>query len=264
MKNFKFNFKKFVVLLIFLFLSFQVFAKPPKKEILTLNNSIIYDLFLNYELTQKNGNLSTITDFMPNLNQNVKYKSISFTSNIADVKQNCEISFNENGTINSIVYDADDTRYRYNLIYDGNQLTTINISNKPKISFQYDKKGRISSITRQRNSEVSFEYNFEYLDNENKANIKLIVIENNKRTPGSRNYYLTWNSNYRLESYCFDSYCSKNIQYTPQGDLLSYTFSTANADNILSTWDYISFDDKQNWTERQSKKFFFKRKIEYY
>lgn len=81
MINNKFNLKKSVAILIGLMLSFQAYSGPSKKNILKINNSLIFDLFLNYELAEKNGNLAAIIDFLPNLN-NVNYKSIRLTSNI--------------------------------------------------------------------------------------------------------------------------------------------------------------------------------------
>lgn len=261
MKKNMFDLKKYVVIWIVLLLSIQAYSGPSKKDVLKLNNSLIFDLFLNYELTEKNGNLATIIDFLPNLN-NVNYKNIRLTSNVGGENQICSFTFNEDGTIGKIAYEVNDKIYRYDLIYKGNQLTSINIADKPKISFGYDKKGKLITITREKGG-GAFEYNFEYLDGENKANIKLIVVQGEKRSPSSRKYYVTWDAGLKLESYCFDVYCSKNLKYTSQGDLLSYFFASVNEDNNIATWEYSSLDEKQNWIERKSKDIVFTRFIGY-
>lgn len=261
MINNKFNLKKSVAILIGLMLSFQAYSGPSKKNILKINNSLIFDLFLNYELAEKNGNLAAIIDFLPNLN-NVNYKSIRLTSNIGGENQICNFTFNEKGTIEKIGYEVNDKIYRYDFIYKDAQLTGINIADKPKISFGYDKKGRIITITREK-SGGAYEYNFEYPDGENKTNIKLIVVQGEKRSPSIRKYYAIWDSELKLESYCFHVYCSKNIKYNSQGDLLSCSFANVNEDNNIMTWNYSTTDTNQNWTERKSKNIAFNRTFEY-
>jgi hypothetical protein len=232
-----------------------------KKDIQKINNSIIYDLFMNFELTGKNGNLSTIIDFLPNMS-NVNFKNIKLTSNAGGEDQYCSFIFNENGIIENIAYEINNIIYKYDFVYEGNRLTSINIGGKPKISFGYNKKMQLITIKREK-SGGAFEYNFEYLDGENKANIKLVVIQGEKKSLSPRNYYVTWDNQFKINAYCLDVYCSKNIQYAAQGDLLSYSFSTANADNNLATWDYTGIDEKGNWIERKSNKILFSRTIVY-
>ncbi len=257
----KFDLKKSIVILIGLLLSVQAYSRPSKKDILKLNNALIYDLFINYELSEKNGNLATIIDFLPNLN-NVNYKKMKLTSNVGGENQICSFTFNKNETIRKISYEVNNKIYQYDFVYSGKQLTRINIADKPKISFEYDKKGKLTTITRKK-SGVAFEYNLEYLDDENKANIKLIVVQGEKRRSSSRKYYVTWGTELKLKSYCFDVYCSKNLKYTSQGDLLSYSFASVNEDNNIATWEYSAIDEKQNWIERKYKNNEFKRTIEY-
>ena len=261
MINNKFNLKKSLAILVGLMLSLQAYSGPSKKNIVKLNNSLIFDLFLNYELTERNENLAAIIDFLPNLN-NVNYKNIGLTSNIGGENQICNFTFNEKGAIEKMTYEINNKIYRYNFIYKDAQLTGINIADKPKISFGYDKKGRIITITREK-SGGAYEYNFEYPDGENKANIKLIVVQGEKRSASNRKYYATWDSELKLESYCFHVYCSKNIKYNSQGDLLSCSFANVNEDNNIMTWDYSGTDEKQNWIERKSKDIVFNRTVGY-
>ena len=71
--------KKIAIVLIGLMFSIQSYCDYSKNEIQKINNSLIYDLFMNYELTVKNGNLSTVVDFFPCMN-NVNFKNIRLTS----------------------------------------------------------------------------------------------------------------------------------------------------------------------------------------
>lgn len=257
----RFNFKRSILILVGLLLSIQAYCGESKNDIKKLNNSLIFDLFVNYELTEKNGNLATIIDFFPSFN-NINYKNIRLTSNAGGENQVCSFNFNENGTIRKVAYEVNNRIYRYDFVYEGNQLTSINIAGKPKVSFEYDTKGRLLTITRKKGG-GAFEYNFEYLKEENKANIKLIVVQGEKRRSSTRKYYVSWNTDLKLESYYFDVYRSESIKYTSQGDLLSYSFASAHEDNNSATWDYSNVDEKQNWIERKYKDIVFNRTIEY-
>ena len=257
----RFKFVIVIMIIIGLLISVQAFCSLTKKDIQKLNNSLIFDLFVNYELAVKNGNLVTIIDFLPNLNV-IDFKVIKLTSNVGGENQVCDFSFNKNGAIGKINYEVNDKIYRYEFIYSGTQLASINIAGKPKIILIYDKKGRLLTITREKGG-GAFEYNFEYLDGENKANIKLIVIQGEKRSPSKRKYNVSWDRELKLESYCIDAFCSKNIKYTSKGDLLSYSFASVNEDNNIVNWVYSGFDEKQNWVERKSNDILFSRTIEY-
>ncbi|MBN1185793.1 MAG: hypothetical protein JXB49_26160 [Bacteroidales bacterium] len=231
------------------------------KEIQTLNHSIIYDLFVNYELTEKNGNLATIIDFFPALTDD-KYKSVKLNSNVGGDDQVCNFIFNDNGNIEKFIYEINGKYAQYDFIYEGSLLTGINIAGKPKVSFAYSRTGQLISITREKNG-ASFVYNFDYIKGENKANIKLIVIQEEKARASTQNYYVTWDTGFKIESYCFDVYCNDNLKYNSKGDLLSFSFTNVSADNNDSAWDYSKVDAKQNWTERNSEDIVFTRMIEY-
>ena len=108
------------------------------------------------------------------------------------------------------------------------------------------------------------EYLFEYIEGENKANIKVATIQDGKRKESrSQRSYVTWNANQKIESYCIDIFCSKNLNYSPQGDLLSFSFAAVNDDNSKAVWEYSKVDEKQNWTERTFKSYFFNRTFVY-
>lgn len=253
--------KTISMVLIGLTLSTQALCRQSKKDIQKINNTLIFDLFINYELTEKNGNIATIIDFSPKMENN-KYKIVKLKSNIGGTNQVCEFNFNDSQSVESITYEVNNKRYEYDLIYTENRLTDINIAGKPKINFGYDKKGRLTTITRQK-SGVAFEYNFEYIKGEDKADLKLIVVQGESRRPSNRKYYATWNNNLNLESYCLDVYCSKSIKYTSQEDVLSFSFESVDENNNGLTWEYSAMDSYKNWTERKRKDIVFNRSIEY-
>ena len=258
----KSNIKNSLLLLFVLFLSFEAYSAPSKKEIQKLNNSIIFDLLVNYELTGRNGNLSAIIDFMPNM-ENVNYRSLVLKTNIGDQNQTCSFEFNDNRTISNLKYEVNGKTYRFEFNYEANRLVNIHIGGKPKLLFTYTKKGQILTVTRDNGGQEA-EYTFEYLEGENKANIKLAVIQNgNRKESRSQRSYLTWNAKHKIESYCFDVFCSKNLSYSPQGDLLSFNFAAVNDDNSKAVWEYSALDDKLNWTERKFQNYLFTRTIEY-
>lgn len=241
--------------------SVYAFCGPSKENIQKLNNSIIFDLFINYELTEKNGNLVTIADFIPSLDK-ANYDNIKLESNIGRVNQRCSFNFNENGTIGNISYEVNEKIYRYDLIYEGSNLIKINIAGKPKISFIYDNSGRILTINREKGGGL-FEYNFDYAEGENKALIKLFVIQGEKKRPSTQRYYVSWDAGYKIESFCIGEYCSNNIKYSNGQYILSYSFASVNNDSNIATWEYVAFDSRQNWIERKSKDIFSTRTIEY-
>lgn len=164
-------------------ISIQAISAQSKNDIQKLNNALIFDLFMNYEITEKNGNLATIIDYFPNMDFS-EYKSININSNLGGENEVTNFIFNDKGNMVSMSYEVNDKIYRYEFVYDGTQLSGVNIAEKLKIRFSYDTKGRLLTISREKGG-GTLEYNFEYLESENKANIKLIVILEGKRRPDS-------------------------------------------------------------------------------
>ncbi len=235
-------------------------VKAANKNIQKLNNALIFDLFMNFEITEKNGNLSTIIDYLPNTN-NTDFKKIEINSNMGGEEEVSQFEYNDKGFILKLIYQVNDKLYRYEFFYDGNRLATVNIAGKKKISLAYDKKGRLQSITRFGNG-AALEYNFVYLNGENKANIALVVIQGEKRSPSKRKYFVTWNDQFKIDSYCIDVYCSNNLTYSQKGDLTAFKFSNVSSDNIEANWEY-RYDNQGNWIERKVKDSVCKRTIEY-
>jgi hypothetical protein len=187
---------------------------------------------------------------------------MKLTSNAGGTNQLCSFTFNKNKTVGKIVYEVNRKIYNYDFVYNGDQLASINIADKPKISFGYDKYGRLKTITREIQDRI-FEYKLEYISGKNRANIKLFVVQGKNRRPSPEDYFVTWNSELKLESYCIDIYCSKDLKYTSRGDLLSYAFDNDDEYPVIVQWEYSAFDKKRNWVERKYKDIVFNRDIEY-
>lgn len=247
-------------LLCFIFISQQLNAQN-RKSTKKINNSIIFDLYMNYELTEKNGNLSTIIDFFPSTDFK-EYKKVTIDSNVGGEKGICSFYYNDKGAINKVTYQINRKIYTYEFIYDGKYISYIKIAGKKKIEFVYDRYKKIKTIKRIMKG-AEFEFNFDYTKSKKKFDIELVVIQGVKRRPSSRKYYATLNSDYKLKEYYIDVFSSKDLEYTKSGDLLNSSFTTVNEDNNKAEWKYISVDDEKNWTERSFNKILFKRTIKY-
>jgi len=242
-----------------LLISIQAVASPTKKEIKKLNNALIFDLFMNFEISEKNGNLTAIIDYFPN-SLGRECKSISINSNIGDSDETITFNFN-NDLVENLTYNTNRILYTYDFIYEKRQLSFIKINEKAKFSFTYDKKGRLTTIKRSNNN-ASLEYNFDYKLEEKKVNINVVLIQKETRKPISRKHFVTWNDSYKIASYEFDAYRGYNLNYSDKEDLLSFSFTNAVEGNNNVTWNY-TFDDKGNWVERRFEETTFKRTIYY-
>lgn len=251
------NFKFFFVLTACVLFSINVYCEPHEKEIKDINNSLIYDLYINYELTEKNGNLPLVIDFLPR-SKITNYKAVTLTSNVGDEDQVVRYVYKNNGSLSSVIYTIGDRKYKYDFVYKEGRIIRGDIAGKLKIKFEYDQKGRLNKIIRYAKSS-SYEHLFTYDKKERKVAIELIFVTNENRKSSSRKYYASWNSELKLESYCFDVYCKKNMKYTSQGNLLSFSFD----DNKTIKWEYSVMDEKGNWTERKIQEILFRRVIEY-
>ncbi len=252
------------VALLTLFYSCELTEDNPKlskEDTKKLNNSIIFDLYLNYELTSRNSNLATIIDFLPNTDE-ADYTSVVTTTNVGGEEQVCTVTFNSDSTVSQIIYEIGSVYYRYDFVYDNGLLETINIKDVPKISMVYDADNRLQSITRISGSN-EYEFSFDYTDKENRTAISFTLIEGADRNTSSSSYGITWNSDYKLESIDFLEYSTNEIIYNSKGDISSFSFVTVNDDNAESTWEYTSYDDHQNWLDRKSGTTEFNRVIEY-
>ena len=237
------------------------------EQIDKVNNTIIYDLFLNYELSEKNRNLSAIIDYLPSISGDL-VSEIKMESSVAGNDEITVFTYNETGNLSSIKYQVDrgdsrPSRYIYELFYNSGYLTHINIADKRRIDFKYDSMGRIASINRRKNEEVVFEYTFEYLPDSNKADITLYVVQSEDRRISNRPYYVSWDSQSRLDAYNFDVYSANSYSYNNDtGTLSAIYFDRVDSDNNKIEWEY-EYDDSGNWIKKSASGSSFSRIISY-
>ena len=231
-----------------------------KTDIRKLNKALIFDLFMNYEISERNSNLSTIVDYIPGSDFK-SFRSIRTESNMGGKDEMCNFEFNKNGTLNSMLYEIEGITYNYEFNYENKILESVSIGGNKKILFNYNKKGKLQTIKRLANGR-SWECNFNYINGENKAEIKTFVTLDGKKIANPEEYFVTWNDQFKLTAYSLDIYAAKNIKYSRKGDCISFSFNSVRKDNNQSGWEY-TFDNKGNWIDRKFKNEMFKRIIEY-
>jgi hypothetical protein len=223
-----------------------------------LSQAIIFDLFMNYELTLKNGNLNVIIDYIPSLDKK-EMKRVELTSNYGHEDEKTNFVYNDKFELQQIVYQHADKQYNYEFNYSNGLPVSVNIAGKKRIEFLYS-YDTLKSIVREQNGTL-FEHDLTYLPDQPKADIKFFVTNKGKRQASSSNYFVGWNNDYKLTDYSLDMYTAKGITYA-NGGVASFTTSNSDGKEIVANWEY-SADEKSNWTERKLDKFAAKRAIEY-
>lgn len=229
-----------------------------KPEISKLNNAIIFDLFLNYELTDKNGNNAVLMDYLPN-SGNTSFRKIEMSSNYGGENESTSFTYNDNGMLQQIYYQKNDKYYVYDILYENEKPASVSIGGNKKITFTYS-NDTLKTISREKSGGV-LEYNFKHVPGEKKAFIKLIVIRDGKRLPSSSDYFVAWNDRYNLTSYNLDVYRATENTYAESGYLTTFVYFP-NDTKKTATWEYV-FDDRANWTERKFNTYTVKRTLQY-
>lgn len=233
-------------------------AAQNKSDISKLNDAIIFDLFLNYELTDKNGNNAILMDYLPN-SGNKAFRKIEMLSNYGGENESTNFTYNDNGMLQQIYYQKNDKYYVYDITYENDRPSMVSIGGSKKITFTYS-NDTLKTITREKSGGV-LEYNFKYIPGEKQAAIKLIVIRDGKRLPSSSDYFVVWNDRYNLTSYNLDVCRAMENTYAESGYLTTFVYFP-NDTKKTATWEYV-LDDKANWTERKFNTYTVKRKLEY-
>ena len=87
---------------------------------------------MNFEITEKNGNLSPMIDYFPNTGI-PDFKRIEMKSNLGGEDEESQFDFNEKGYVSKLIYQVNDKLYWYEFFYEGNNLTNVNIAGKKRI-----------------------------------------------------------------------------------------------------------------------------------
>jgi hypothetical protein len=251
------KFNNFILPLITLgIFSFNFVTASGKKDVQKINNMLIYDFYMNYELAERNGNLTTILDYFPHTG-NSPVSSIKIQSTEKS-KEILTFQYNPKNDIEKLVYEVRRKTYAYDFIYDNDQLSSVNIDGEKKITFGYNKE-KLVSITRvtiHGSLELSIEYEGK------KAKINVVVVEDGQKKTSFKIVFVTWNNDYRMTSYQFDAYAAQNLTYSDKGDMTSFEFLSMTSGKIVIKWQY-AYDDKGNWTEKKSEYFGFNRTTTY-
>lgn len=230
-----------------------------KKEISKINHTIIFDYYINMEIVERNDNLSSLVNYIPNNNK--KIKTITEESNEGGANEITTYTFN-NGALTQFIYQVNNKRYRYDFDYEGEILKSVSIADKKRIFIQYDSQGRVSMIRREGDSDVAYEFNVSYIDNDRKAIIKITNIADGNKRISNRIYYVVYDKKCKIKSYRYDSYEGNNFIYSSKGDLTSFSFTNVDKQNNRAEWLY-TYDDKGNWIEKKLAGSLHKRTIVY-
>ncbi len=231
-----------------------------QKNISKMNHAIIFDYYMNMEIIERNNNLSTLVNYIPNVNN--KIKGIKEESNEGGAVEVTTYTFNDNGTLGQFIYQNNDKVYRYNFDYEGERLKSVSIADKKRIFIEYDNLGRVSLIRREGGFDVAYEFNVNYIDKDRQANIKVTHISDGNRRTSNRIYYVVCNKDFRMKSFRYDSYEGSDFVYSKKGDLVSFFFTNVDKKNNRAEWVY-SYDNKGNWIEKKLSGSLHKRTIEY-
>ena len=223
-----------------------------------LNDAIVFDLFLNYELTEKNGNLSTLMDYLPRRGA-TPFRRVEASSNYGGEDESATFSYGDGGRLDRIDYRRGDRLFVYEISYDAGRPASIAVGGRKRIDLTY-RNDTLVAITRDRNGAL-FEYALEYRAGGSRADIKLIVVTNGKRARSSSPYFVAWDDRRRVTAFSLDIYTGRDITYSDAGDVATFAYF-ANDEQRTARWDHVR-DAKSSWTERRFNKLLAKRNIHY-
>jgi hypothetical protein len=222
-------------------------------------NGAIIDLFLNYELTEKNGNSSTLIDYLPRQARS-PLKRVEMTSNYGGEDEHTTFAYGDRGRLEHVTYQRGDKLYQYDLTYEQDRPASVAIAGMKRITFGY-RGDTLVTITRERTGGI-LEYALDYPLGQNRADLKLTVVIDGKRKPSPSKYYATWDDRRRLTGYALGTYTGRDITYSDAGDVATFTHFTHDDQARTMKWDYV-LDPKSSWTERRLEKLLVKRSIQY-
>jgi hypothetical protein len=222
------------------------------------NDAIVFDLFLNYELTEKNGNLSTLMDYLP-ARGTPAFRKIEMSSNYGGEDESATFAYGDRGRLERIDYRRGDRLFVYEISYDAERPVSIAVGGRKRIDLTY-RNDTLVAITRERNGAL-FEYALDYRDGERRADIGLVVVMNGKRARSSSPYFVVWDDRQRIAAFSLDVYTGRDITYADAGDVATFAYF-ANDEQRTARWDHVR-DAKSTWTERRFRKLLAKRTIQY-
>lgn len=237
-------------------------------------NSMISSLFLNYELTRKNGEIKILFPFVYKMNES-NILNITSSLNLTGEENELLLHYDEKGSLKKIDYSKSSAKenvvnFKYDLIYEDSFLKSVKINGVEKYVLEY-KDGLVDYVSIKRNKDI-YRYGVEI--HHNVAYLKLDIIEDgvykasnlfiNKGIDGMSKDKIDWNRDFQISSFSFDIFKSKNIVYDNYSNIVSLNFSDVHSYENELKLDY-SYDKKNNWitSKELSKNFEINRKIVY-
>lgn len=222
-------------------------------------NSLITKFILDYELTQKNYNISAIYSYLPTIKNNMNLKKVNLTTNLGGTNEDIDFIYKED-KLKGINYSKTESEnsenylYNYNLEYQGNLLKSINLNNKKKYLFGYN--GNLLTSISYTFRDVKYTYNINYKDDV--AFLELDVTKNdklykftNKMGSGNSSDFIKWDKKLKPIAYHLDIYRAKIISYNDKENLDTLVFSNSrHGDNKLHL-TYV-YDENGNWIEQKN------------
>jgi hypothetical protein len=257
--NAKHFLKLFIVSILTIF-SLKMNAQS-KKQIEQINKSIIFDLFINFELTQPNIYVPAIIDHIPT-SDTKGFKIVNLKSDIGDVDWSTKIYFSKTGEIKSLQNVIHGEIMKYKFIYKKGKLAYFGVNGKKAAIIKYDKLGIIKSILRVK-GKSKLVCGFKYDKTEKKFTIDFNITRDKKKLDCDFNYFVKLDDQYRIKDFFFNDYSHKNMSYDEQGKIKSFEFEIEGG-LAKTSWNYTKKDNKENWVERESKGIYFTRGITYY
>ena len=223
-----------------------------------LDDAIVFDLFLNYELTEKNGNLSTLVDYVPRRGAR-PFRKVEMSSNYGSEDESTTFTYGDGGRLDRIDYRRGDRLFVYVISYEAGRPSSIAVGGRKRIDLAY-RNDTLVTITRERNGAV-FEYALGHDVAKRRADIVLVVAANGKRSRSSSPYFVAWDDQRRIAAFSLDVYTGRDITYSDAGDVATFAYF-ANDEQRTARWEHVR-DASSNWTERRFGKLLAKRKIDY-
>ena len=247
-----------VALVLMLWISPSLATSQSTRAIRQLNDAIVFDLFLNYELTEKNGNLSTLMDYLPRRGA-TPFRKVETSSNYGGEDESATFTYGDRGRLERIDYRRGDRLFVYEVSYDADRPVSIAVAGRKRIDLTY-RNDTLVAITRERNGAL-FEYALDYRAGEQRADIELVVVTNGKRARSSSPYFVAWDDQRRIAAFSLDVYTGRDITYADAGDVATFAYF-ANDEQRTARWEHVR-DAKSSWTERRFRKLLAKRNIQY-
>ncbi len=240
-----------------------------KKSVERLNDMIIFDLFFNLELSEKNKNLGFINNYIPLFKKN-NVEAVQLKSNLGDNKEDIVLKYNDEGQLIQLQYNLDRNEgggvllFIYDFVYEKGRLQHVLLKDKIKYRYKY-LKGKIQSITAYKRGALYGVFNMEYSSNSNKAKLRFDVARNGKITKGRnlRKNTLTWNKSFKITQCLIGFHDLTKMKYDTKGNLTSFDFVDTVEDDHSFNWKYTSFDKKGNWSKRINNQTVIERIITY-